>query len=239
MIIPPDYLLVAFVVLLGACIQGAGGIGFALFAAPITAIFHPELVPGPMIVLGGSLSLMSAVREFRHIDFPAVGYAVAGRLPASIAAGLVIGLLPMAWFSVVFGVLILAAIVVSLSGWRVQPTPRALFIGGLASGFMGTITSVGTPPMGIVMQNMEPARLRATVGTFIVIGTFISLAVLYGAGRFGMREIELSLLLFVPLTIGFWISSWLVKLINQRLMRKLVLGLSALSALTLLVQHAR
>jgi type III secretory pathway component EscU len=46
-----------------------------------------------------------------------------------------------------------------------------LMAAGFASGFMGTITSVGTPPMGLVMQNVEPGRLRATVGMFLVFGS--------------------------------------------------------------------
>src|SRR5262245_4874267 len=89
----------------GACVQGASGIGFALFAAPIVALRLPELVPGPMIVLGGTVSLLAALREYRQIDFRTTGLALAGRLPGSVVAGLVVGLLPRTGFAPVFAML--------------------------------------------------------------------------------------------------------------------------------------
>ena len=223
--------------MVGACIQGTGGIGFALFAAPIVALVHPELLPGPMIVLGGSVSLLAAVREFRSIDYADVAAALVGRVPGAIVAGLVIGLLPRAGFSILFALLILAAVLLSVTGWRVQATRSTLAAAGFASGFMGTITSVGTPPMGLVMQNVEPARLRATVGLFLVFGSIVSLVVLAWAGRFDWAGLRLSLLLVVPMVLGFWASTPLVLRVNAALMRRVVLGISVLSALLLIAQH--
>jgi len=227
----------ALAVMVGALIQATGGIGFAMFAAPIVALLRPDLVPGPMILAGGSISLLIALRERRSIDVRGAAIAVGGRIPGSIVAGLIVGLAPRSTFAVVFAVLILAAVVLSAAGWRVRPTPVALATAGFSSGVMGTITSVGAPPMGIVLQNATPATLRATLAAFLVAGTVASLAVLAWAGRFGMHELTLGLLLLLPIAAGFALSAPLVRRVNPRAVKSLVLAVSAGSAIVLLVQQ--
>src|SRR5205085_5104468 len=126
----PSFLTCAAAVFTGALIQGTGGIGFAMFAAPVVALLRPDLVPGPMIVIGVSVSLLAALREIRHVDWKGTAIAVGGRVPGSILAGLVIGLAPRSAFSIAFALLILAAVALSMSGWRVRATPVALAIAG-------------------------------------------------------------------------------------------------------------
>ena len=133
----PSYLLCALAVMVGALIQSTGGIGFAMFAAPIVAIVRPDLLPGPMILAGGVISLLIAAREFRDIDYKGAGFAIAGRIPGSIVAGLVIGLAPRSTFAIVFALLILAAVLLSVTGWRVRATPASLAAAGFGSGVMG------------------------------------------------------------------------------------------------------
>jgi uncharacterized protein len=233
------FVVCALAVMAGALIQSTGGIGFAMFAAPIVAIARPDMVPGPMILMGGCVSLLICLREFRAIDVRGAAIAIGGRIPGSIVAGLVIGLLPRSVFGVFFALLILAAVALSVSGWRVRATPASLAMAGFGSGVMGTITSVGAPPMGIVMQNMSPATLRATLGAFLVVSSAVSLTVLAWVGRFGAHELRLGLMLVLPMALGFWISMPLVRHVNGRRMRPLVLGLTALSATVLLVQSVR
>lgn len=230
-------LLCALAVLVGACVQGASGIGFALFAAPLVALLDPELVPGPMLVLGGAISLLAALRERHHIDYRSAAIAFSGRVPGSLVAGLVIGLMPQSAFAMMFAFLTLAAIALSLWGPRIRATPFMLATAGLASGFMGTVTSVGTPPMGLVMQNMEPPRLRATIGLFLIGGSTVSLVVLGVVGRFGLIDLQRSFLLIPPMFLGFWLSSSIKQHIQPVMIRHIVLTVCALSALMLLLQH--
>jgi hypothetical protein len=228
----------ALAVAVGALIQATGGIGFAMFAAPIVALLRPDLVPGPMILGGGMVSLLIVLREYRSIDGRGAAIAIGGRIPGSIVAGLVIGLAPRSVFARAFAVLILVAVALSVCGWRVRATPLSLAVAGFASGLMGTITSVGAPPMGIVLQNSEPAHLRATLAAFLVAGTVASLAVLAWAGRFGAQELRMGLLLLVPIALGFALSTPLVRRVNARVVKRFVLAVSAGSAVLLIVQQA-
>ena len=232
----PGTLFCMLAVMLGACLQGAVGIGFALFAAPIVVLVQPDLVPGPMLVVGGAVSLLAALREWRRIDVRFAMIAFAGRVPGSILAGLVIGFLPRTAFALLFAVLILFAVALSTGRQQVAPRPRMLGIAGFASGFMGTITSVGTPPMGLALQSLDPARMRATIGAFLVAGSIVSLAVLGFAGRFHWREFTLSFLLLPPMALGFCVSSLLVGKIKPAAVRRAVLVISALAALLLIAK---
>ncbi len=198
--------LSALVVFAGACVQGVSGIGFALFAAPLVALSNPGLVPGPMLVLGATVSLLAAVREHQHIDYSAASIALLGRVPGSIAAGFVVGWLAPASFGAVFGLLILAALGASFAKRPIRPGRAALGVAGFASGFMGTITSVGTPPIGIVLQGWRPHRLRPTVGAFLFAGSLVSIAVLVIAGRFQWQDMGASCAMLPALALGFWVS---------------------------------
>jgi uncharacterized membrane protein YfcA len=230
-----DYAAMALIVAAGACLQGAGGIGFGMFVAPLVAILHPELVPGPVLVLAAILALMSMLREFGAMDFAVLGYSLAGRIPASIAGGMTVAMLPVRALSIVFALLILAAVAMSLRGWRVAPAPRNLVVAGAVSGFMGTITSVGAPPMAIVCQGLPAATLRATIGGFVLVGALFSVAALAWFGRFGGLELSYGAALLLPLAAGFAVSSRLVARIRREQMRLLILALSSIAAVALLL----
>lgn len=233
----PAFLVCAGAVLAGAFIQGTGGLGFAMFAAPVAAILHPELVPGPMLLVGACVSWMVAIRERASIDYRFTGIALSGRVVGSIVAGLIIGLAPRSVFAVAFGLLVLLAVAMSIALPRVRATPLSLSIAGFGSGLMGTITSVGAPPMGIVMQNETPQRVRATIGAFLSVGALVSIAVLATAGRFGSREVLLSLLLLLPMALGFQLSTSMVARVDGRVVRQIVLAISAVSAVILIAQN--
>jgi uncharacterized membrane protein YfcA len=232
----PRFLACAVAVFAGACVQGVGGLGLAMIAAPIMGLVYPQLVPGPVLLVAGSFGLLSVLRELRDVDFRSSGLLIAGRMFGSVLAGLIIGLLPRETFATLFAVVILAAILLSFIGWKVQATPPALITAGFGSGLMGTITSVGGPPLGIVMQNAAPAKLRATIGLCLMVGAFFSIGVLAFVGRFGLREAEVGLFLLAPMCIGFSVSTPLRKYVSARGMRLLVLSVSGISALMLLAR---
>lgn len=143
------YAAMAAVVFGAAVAQGVGGVGFAMFAAPVAAMFFPQLAPGPLLTLGGFISLLTALRERAAIDWPAVSYALAGR-----AVGTLIAIYAMARFApqalgVLFACMILAAVALSVAGLKFSATPGRVSGAGVASGIMGTMTSVGAPPIAI------------------------------------------------------------------------------------------
>ena len=148
-------------------------------------------------------------------------------------------LLPVRAMSIVFALLILGAVSFSLRGWRISARPQNLIFAGAVSGFMGTITSVGAPPMAIVYQDFAPPRLRATIGAFFVAGAVGSLVVLQAVGRFGAREALVGLPLVPPMLIGFACSNLILPHIDRHKTRIALLAMSAIAALALLALDSR
>lgn len=230
------YAAMAAVVFGAAVAQGVGGVGFAMFAAPVAAMFFPQLAPGPLLTLGGFISLLTALRERAAIDWPAVSYALAGR-----AVGTLIAIYAMARFApqalgVLFACMILAAVGLSVAGLRFSATPGRVSGAGVASGIMGTMTSVGAPPIAIVLQHAAPPRLRATLGMVLFLGSIFSLAMLALAKRYTGYHAGLALSLTPFLLAGFAVSNRLRTLLPPRAVRGVLLAACAMGAVGVLVK---
>jgi len=230
------YAAMAAVVFGAAVAQGVGGVGFAMFAAPVAAMFFPQLAPGPLLTLGGFISLLTALRERAAIDWPAVSYALAGR-----AVGTLIAIYAMARFApqalgVLFACMILIAVALSVAGLRFSATPGRVSGAGVASGIMGTMTSVGAPPIAIVLQHAAPARLRATLGMVLFLGSIFSLAMLALAKRYTGYHAGLALSLAPFLLAGFAVSNRLRTLLPPRAVRGVLLTACAMGAVGVLVK---
>lgn len=230
------YAIASFFILLGAVVQGSVGIGFGMFAAPFLAFFEPRLVPGVVLMLGVCVSSLIVIREFRHVDLSGLGWALGGRIGGAIIAGATIAVIPETLFSILFAVMIILAVALSISGWRLMPTRPNLLGAGLFSGYMGTISSIGAPPMALVYQHRPGPTIRATMGSFLMFGAVASLIALSFAGRFGEAELGMSLLLLPPLFVGFWLSRFLLGLVDRGRARNLVLAVTAFAAIALLVR---
>ena len=231
-------LAVGAVVTAGAALQASVGVGFGVLAAPLLGILAPELVPGPILLLSLILAAMTTTREFRSVAVRELSLAMAGRITGTAAAGTAIALLPLPVFGSVFALMILAAIGLSLTNWHLLPTPRNLLIAGLLSGFMGTITSVGGPPMAMVYQNMPGPKVRATLGAFLMLGAGFSLVTLALVGRFNAAQVTSSVWLVPPMLLGFVASRYLLKHVDKSRqgVKTAVLGISAVAALMLLLK---
>ena len=226
----------------GACLQGIGGLGFAMFCAPLALLLFPELVPGPLLALSCPLALLAMLREFRAIEWSTAGYALAGRVGGALLATAVLRFASPSTLSVLFALLILTGVALSVRGWQVRPTPATSGTAGFASGLMGTITSAGAPPLAIALQNLPPAPLRATLGFVFFAGSVISLAALHAAGRASGDELLVGLLLTPWMVAGFAASGPLSRRLSAQGLRGVLLTLATLGALAVLAQaffHAK
>ena len=229
-------LLAGGAVLVGATVQGTVGFGLGLLAAPVLTIADRSLVPGTLLLVTVPLPLLSLVRERAHVDWRGVGWAMTGRLPATVVGVLLVTSLPATGIAVVVAVVVLGAVALSLSSWHPRPVPGALAVAGAVSGVTGTVTAVGGPPMAIVYQHQEGRRIRATLAAFFLLGTVISTAALALAGHVDGRDARDALVLLPFMVAGFLLSSPLRRPLDRGWTRPAVLTLAALSALVLLAK---
>jgi uncharacterized protein len=221
----------------GAAVQASVGLGFGLLAAPILAIVDTDFVPGAVLVAIIPLTLSVSIGSFADIDHRGAGLAVLGRVP-----GVVLGTVVVATASdrsIAIGLAIAVLIAVAMSVWlpSVAVTPRRTVAAGTLSGFMGTTTGVGGPPMALLFQRLDPATVRATLSAYFFAGTLMSIFALTVAGELGVRQWRLALLLLPGVIVGVVASRRLRPYLSGRWFRPSLLALCAASATVLLVEQ--
>lgn len=230
------YAMMAVLIFFAAFMQGLGGVGFAMFAAPIAAIFFPQMVPGTLLTLGGFVSLLTALRERHDTLWPTAGAALAGRAIGTLIAVFALAQLANKSVNLLFAALILIAVVLSVAGLRIKTTPRNITLAGIMSGIMGTLTSVGSPPLVIALQHTPPPKLRATLGVTLFCGSAFSLIMLSITGHYTLEQLLLSVTLAPFMFLGFSLSSQIHQKVSPAAIRKLLLTFCATSAVGLILK---
>jgi uncharacterized membrane protein YfcA len=226
-----DFLIVFFIVMLGALVQGSTSMGFAITAAPILMIINPGFVPVPTLMSGFTLSIYLMIRERKSIIFKGLGFSIFGRILGAILATYIIVLISQTYFSLVFGGLILMAVLLSLIKGNWEINQPKLFFAGFLSGIMGTLASIGSPPMGLLYQHQKAKVIRGTLSAYFTLGTLISILSLSFVGKLTIVEFKLYLWMFPAFTLGFWLSRYVTKYLDRGYTRWAILAISSLSAL--------
>jgi len=160
-----------------------------------------------------------------------------GRIGGTITAGAILLIVPADRLVLLFGLFILAGVGISLSGLRFRAVRPVLVVAGALSGLLGTVASVGGPPMALVYQDASGARIRSTMSGFFLLGTVVSLAALWLVGRFGAYEIRLALIMLPSILGGFVLSSWTATYVDQGYVRPAVLTVAAGAGVLIIAQQ--
>lgn len=231
-----ELLLAALILFFACALQGAVGFGSSLIAAPLLVLINPTFVPGPLIVTSLVLNALVIWREDEKVHPAHLGWSMVGRVPGSALGAIALATLPASQLSIGFGALVLLAVVISVGGWSLAPTSPSIVGAGALSGFMGTATSIGGPPIALLYQHEHGPQFRATVANLLVYGGFISLFMVVIVGEFGWDETVASVAFLPAVIAGFFLSSQLTKHLDRGHTRKAVLVVSGLSAVAVIVK---
>ena len=229
--------LVTVLVAGAACVQGAAGFGMALLAAPLLTLVDRSFAPAPLVLAVLPLSVLIALRDWAHVDRKGLAWAIGGRLPGVVLGAVAAAALSEHTLALVLGLGVLVAVGLSMVTARLRPTPGTLVSAGFASGFMGTTTSIGGPPMALVYQRSEGPAFRSTLAIYFAAGAVMSLTGLAIAGRVGAHELRLGLLLWPGVLLGFGLSKRLTGYLDDGRTRPMVLAVSAMAALLLIAEE--
>lgn len=224
------------VVAAGGLLQGLIGFGLALVVVPLLALLDPTLLPVPVLMVATAHASMSLAREFSHVDWRGVGWAMLGRLPGTVVGVLIVDSLDPKGFGLVVGGSVLGCVLLSITSWRPQPNPKSLVTAGFASGSFGTATSVGGPMVALLYQNQAGPQVRATLAAFFVLGSGASVVGLVAAGQATGRQLWTGIALIPFLVAGFLVSGPLRKRIDAGGIRKPMLVVAGASAVVLIVR---
>jgi uncharacterized membrane protein YfcA len=229
---------IGVIILAGGLAQGATGVGLGLVAAPIVAAIEPRLVPGPLLIIMVFASAWTAWRDRVDINWSWTGPALVGRIPGTVLAAWVLGLLSLQLYSIAFALAVMLGVVASVISPRITPSRTGLIAGGFGSGFMGTLTAIGGPPIILAIQNGPPPVVRATLSVFFTFGALMSILALYLFGQFGRQELLLGLAIAPPMLIGVYASRYLKQWVDTDVMRPVLLGMALVAAPLLIFRAA-
>jgi uncharacterized protein len=118
---------------------------------------------------------------------------------------------------------------------KVSLNVRIKFVGGVASGVMGTAGGIGGPPLALVYQGRSGPEIRSTLAVAFVVGTGLSLIALFLSGRVGVEHVLLTLQLLPGMLLGLFSTRWIASLLDASWLRPAILAFAAASGLAAVI----
>ncbi|WP_150241294.1 sulfite exporter TauE/SafE family protein [Nocardiopsis quinghaiensis] len=229
-------IVTALAVVTGAAVQSTVGLGLGMVAAPVISFLDPTLMPGMLLVAVIILPAFTLLQEWRHVDWRGIAWGLPARLPGTVLGVWVVAALEPRALAGAVGAMVLVAVLLSVWSLRVRVTPVTLVAAGALSGLAGTATTVGGPPMALLYQHEEPARVRATLAAFFLGGGAVSLSALALGGQMDTRTAVVGVSAIPLVGVGFLVGNLLRRRVNAAWLRVAMLCVVSASALGLLGQ---
>jgi uncharacterized membrane protein YfcA len=189
----------------------------------------PEYIPGPILLVGLFLALIN-IRKYRtSISIGGLKYAIIGRILGTLAGAALLYYIDVAQLSLFLGVVVLMAVVVSLLPFKLHPTPNRLMFAGFLSGFFGTSSGIGGPPMALLLQHQQAHLIRANLAAFFVASCTMSLLIQIPIGYMSMAHVYLSLPLLPASYLGYRVAILFVDRLSQQMVRRMSLVLCSVA----------
>ncbi len=232
-----EIVLAIIIVILGAMLQGSIGFGLGPFSVPLLLLINPIFVPGPLLLIALGLTILMYKREKHAVNKNEIKWAVLGRVFGTVAGAIILTIISKNHLSLLFASVILLSLIIFISGIKLKLTNLNLTIVGTISGFMGTTTSIGGPPMGLLYQNKKGPRIRGTLSGIFMIGTVLALISLVVIDEFGYTELIAALILLPGIFIGYYFSRYSTKILDNGYIRPTILIVSALTSTILILRY--
>lgn len=206
-------------------------------AAPLLFFLDHAYVPAPIILAALANSAFTCWRFRAHLELGGLKSAIIWRVPGSMAGAGLLLIVSESILAVLIAVVIALGMSANFLRINIPFTQRNLGIAGFLSGVMGTATSIGGPPMAILMQGQQANAIRGNLAAFYLFSCVISLLMLSLAGRLGLRELMLAAPLIPASLLGSILASRLHSYINDRIMRSGCLLLCGVSVAVMLMNY--
>lgn len=220
--------------LIGCWVQTALGFGMAVIAAPLIILVEPKWVPAPITATALILSFFNIWSERQHVQLNKLWLPFVTRIPGTIVGAWLLLQLNVFWLQVFVAGSVMLAVVISHFGTKFEYTQRRMGVAAFVSGIMGTTTSIGGPPMALVMQHGAPPAVRANLSVYFAYSCTLSLIAYAYIGLLDKQMMQISLS-FIPLSIiGFYFGKKARRYVDNGRFRPLLLCLCAASGLAAL-----
>jgi uncharacterized membrane protein YfcA len=230
-------------VLIGSALQRLAGMGFAMVVAPFAILLLPGQQGVVFANLAGTvaaLALVWAVR--RDIAWKPLWILSGTALVGAVVGALVVRSLDAAVFRIIVGIVLLAAIAVSLFVSRLRwsaPFTSATVVTGGAVGLLVTMSGIGAPPLSVysLVTDWDTRRFTATMQPFVALSSVIGAVAVLLAQPGSMPELAVGewVAALVALGIGLLAGHRLHQVVPTRVASILVVTLGFVGAVTAVV----
>ena len=229
--------------LVGAVVLGTAGFGMGMTAVPVMLlVIEPETVVVTMNSVALMVYVLVLVQTRSHLP-------VRQMTPLTLAGlvGVPVGVffLSSADASVlrisITAVILLLAVVVGLNVQRSIPTPQAVGpVIGFAVSVMLVTLGIGGPLLVLFLLARGTLRqaLRASMAYYFLLVEAAGVAGYAVAGLFTAERVTLILVVAVPVLIGFAVSTLLVRRMNERIFRYVVMAVIVVTSVMVLGREA-
>jgi uncharacterized membrane protein YfcA len=219
----PELLVTGLSIVVAAMVHGWLGFGFSFVSVPVLAVVHPEALPSVVLLLMIPMTAVMAVRERSSIDTDGLLWLLLGRLAGTIAALTLLASVSQSRLSLVFGVLLVAGVVMISIGPTVRLDFKTQLFTGVASGVMSTAAALGGPPQALLYRERSGPMMRSTLAVSFFGGMVISIVGLALGGHLHTWHFVLTLALYPTVAAGLLLSRFLSGLLDERWLRVAVL----------------
>ena len=223
----------------------ATGFGIAMVATPIAllAIADPQTAVIVVNSAGASAGVLIAIQARKDVPYrEIVPIAAAGGLGVPIG----VAILKFAEPNIIrIGIATLILLLAALSFKEFQgeiPYARAL---GIVAGFVVGVTlaafAVGGPliVLFLLARNLQRQSVRGAMAFFLLVISMVGLGFYTYFGLYTAERLTLIAIVLVPAFIGFALGGLLIKQMNERIFRYVVLGIIAMSSMAVLLPEIR
>jgi uncharacterized protein len=230
----PGIIVIFFIGLFAATVNGALGYGFSSLTVPVALLFFPNKVLSPALVLV-ELAVNSWVVASNR-----VGFSSASRRTTPILWGLIPGVLigshllssaSPGLLKCATYVILLPLILMQAAGYR-KPIRAERAVGyplGLGVGLLYATTTISGPPLALMFNNqgMSKEEFRAALGTVRVAETVLTTIMYALLGLFSASSVRLLIPLVPAVILGLPLGSLLVRYVPTEAFRRICMSFDA------------
>ncbi len=221
---------------------GTVGFGFALVAAPVLLLYlEPQQVVVVINSLIGLMMAMVLVRTWRHLELRLSIGLVLGGVAATPIGVLALNSASPGFLRITIALVIIFLALLSLKNIQLPFTRRKMAgpVFGFLTSMATTTIAIGGPIAAIyaIAQEWRPDRIRTTLALLFITSDITAFALYSATGLVG-RDTLANIGVMIPgMIIGFGMARAVVKHINDRIFRHVMIAVIVIAGTATLVKE--
>lgn len=232
---PTSLVILVVTAFIAGLARGFSGFGSALIFMPLASSVIGAQLASPLLLLIDFLTTLTLIpNAARRADKRDVSIISIGALIGIPLGTLVLALADPLLVRWIIALLIIALLVLLMSGWRFrgQPTIPLTVSVGFTGGFFGGLAQAGGPPVVLywLRETAVAAVTRANIILYFAIGDVLIVISYFFGGLWTATVVGLAVVTGPLFGLGLWIGSKLFGVASDQTFRRICYGLIAVSA---------